>query len=447
MQKKKMIPARIIAASFMAIIIIGTTLLTLPIATTNHQGLSIVDAFFTAASATCVTGLAAVSTAHDLTVFGQCVLLLLIQIGGVGLMTLTTIVAVALGIKLGFGYRLAMKEALNYSTYAGVIRLVKSVIHYTMLIEGIGALLLWIKFTPIYGLGKGLWYGVFHAISAFNNAGFDLFGNSLEGFQGDWFVLGVIMCLIVLGGLGFAVVAEIISQFHKKNEPFHFKRFGLHTQVVVTMTALLIGIGALTILVVEFTNPATLGALPFDEKVLNALFQSVTCRTAGFNSLALAEMHDSTLLVMIFLMFIGASPGSTGGGIKTTTIGIVLMAVYAIVRGREDLIVFGRRIPINTILKALAVIVISCVLIIAWLIALSLAGNQDLLPLSFEVISAFSTTGLSMGITSSLNDISKIMLAVLMFVGRIGPLTLALALTKRSKDSKIKYPEGRIMIG
>lgn len=444
---KKRNPGVIIVTSFLCVAVIGILLLSLPCMTADGQGLGFSDAAFMAVSGSCIIGLSVIDVSVDLTFWGQLVLLILIQTGGVGFMTLATAVFAALGIRMGFSYRNLMKESLNHNTYYDIFSLTMTVVRYTFLIESIGALLLALRFIPLFGWSRGLWYSIFHAVSAFNNAGFDLFGNSLEGFVGDWYVNAVFMFLIIIGGMGFVVILELMTQWHKKEEPFEFVRFSLHTKVVLIMTALLLGVGTIAYLSIEYHNPQTLGNLPFDEKILAALFQSVTSRTAGFSTIALGDMQDSSLLIMMFLMFIGGSPGSTSGGIKTTTFGIILMAVYAVVRGREELVVLGRRIPIQTILKSLAVIVVSMLLVLLSLIALSLVEKASLLQLAFEVISAFSTTGASIGATTKLSVAGKFILMVTMFLGRMGPLTIMLALTVKSKKSKLQYPEGQIMIG
>lgn len=444
---KKKNPGVIIVVSFLCVAIIGILLLSLPCMTTDGQGLGFSDAAFMAVSGSCIIGLSVIDVSTELTFWGQLVLLGLIQTGGVGFMTLATSVFAALGIRMGFSYRNIMKESLNHNTYYDIFSLTLTVVRYTFLIEGIGAVLLALRFVPLFGLTRGLWYSIFHAVSAFNNAGFDLFGNSLESFVGDWYVNAVFMFLIIIGGMGFVVILELITQWRRKEEPFEFVRFSLHTKVVLIITALLLGVGTIAYLVIEFNNPATLGPLPLDEKLLAAMFQSVTSRTAGFSTIVLGNMQDSSILIMMFLMFVGGSPGSTSGGIKTTTFGIVLLAVYAVVRGREELVVLGRRISVPTILKSLAVIVVSMMLILTSLISLSLVENTSLLQLAFEVISAFSTTGASIGATTQLSIIGKFILMLTMFLGRIGPLTIMLALTVKSKKSKLQYPEGQIMIG
>lgn len=444
---KRKNPGLIIAGSFMCVALLGMVLFSMPWITVDGEGLAFIDAAFMAVSGSCIIGLSVVDVGTELTFWGQLVLLCFIQIGGVGFMTLATAVFAALGIRMGFSYRNVMKESLNHQTYYDIFSLVLTVVRYMFLFEGIGFLLLACRFVPLYGWAKGLWYSLFHAVSAFNNAGFGLFADSLEGFVGDWYVNAVFMFLIIIGGLGFVVIKELITQWKKKEEPFEFVRFSLNTKVVLIMTALLLGVGTVAYFCIEYTNPATLGPLSLPEKFLAALFQSVTSRTAGFSTIDLGNMQNPSLLIMMALMFIGGAPGSTAGGIKTTTFGVILLAVYAVIRGREDLTVLGRRITVPTILKSLAVIVVSMMMVLTFLIILSMVENIGLLQLAFEVISAFSTTGASIGATARLSVLGKLILMLTMFLGRIGPLTMMLMLTVKSKKSKIQYPEGQIMIG
>lgn len=445
MRSKNLRPARILAQSYGLSIAVGTILLLLPISSTAEGGLSLLEALFTATSATCVTGLSVITVAEDLTFFGQVVLLLLIQCGGMGLMILATMLYQLISAKMSFRYRSALKEALNQEGYYDMVTLTKKIVYYTFLLEGLGAFLLLMYFWQDFGFFGGLWQSIFHSVSAFNNAGFDLFGNSLENYTGNWYVNLVIMALIIHGGLGFVVIAELSEQ-----KPKNFKglrRLSLQSKVVLLMTTVLIVSGTLIILLVEWNNPATLGNLSAGDKILASIFQSVTCRTAGFNSIPLADLTHSGALMMMFLMFIGASPGSTGGGVKTTTFGIVVLSVASIISGRDDLVVMGRQITVQTVLKALAVIMLSTLALAVSLLLLSLWENLPMMALGFEVVSAFSTTGLTMGITTKLMGFSKIIIIILMFIGRTGPLTLAIALSKSGRDDHVKYPKGKIMIG
>lgn len=441
MQQKTLSPPRLITFSFLITIIIGAFLLHLPIATTNGLGLSWLDAFFTATSATCVTGLIVVNTASDLTIIGQIIVLIMIQIGGLGLMTVSTLFAIVLGKKISFKRRLIMQEALNQYTTAGIIRLTKYILVFTFFTELIGAVLLSIRWYPQFGL-KGLYYGLFHSISAFNNAGFDVFGNSLENFAGDWFINIVILSLFICGGLGFTVIAEILD-----NGINNFRSYSLHSKIVLLMTGILLLIGFIIVFIFEFTNPYTLAKLSFQEKLLASFFQGATPRTAGFNTLPIGEMRTPTLIFLMALMFIGASPASTGGGIKTTTFGTLLLAIFTVSKERDQTVVFERKIPVSIILKALAVVFIGLLIIMTATMFLTITEKASFKDLVFEVFSALGTVGLSTGITAKLSSLGKLIIMVLMFTGRVGPLTLVFALTQRKTEAKIGYPEEKVIVG
>jgi len=427
--------------SFLITIAIGTLLLQLPVATVTGQGLRLVDALFTATSATCVTGLVVVSTATDLSIFGQILVMLMIQIGGLGLMTVATLFAIILGKKISFQNRLIMQEALNQITPAGIIRLTKHILIFTLVVELSGAFLLSLRWFSLYGF-NAFYLGLFHSISAFNNAGFDIFGNSLENFYNDWYINLIIMALFISGGLGFTVIAEVYVKGMG-----NFRSYSLHSKMVLLLTGILLMAGFMVVFIFEYTNPATLGPMSLSDKVITAFFQGATPRTAGFNTISIGEMRTSTLVFLILLMFIGASPASTGGGIKTTTFGTVAMAVWSTIKGREHTVIFERRIPNVTVFKALSVAFIAMLLIMGVLMFLSITENISFLPIFFEVVSAFGTVGLSTGITAKLTTIGKIIITLTMFVGRVGPLTLAFALTSQQKGIRVGYPEEKVIIG
>jgi trk system potassium uptake protein TrkH len=436
-----MTPSRVLVLGFAVVILFGALLLTLPRATQDGLGLPFLNAAFTATSAVCVTGLVVVDTGTTFTLFGQWVILLLIQVGGLGFMTFATMFAMILGKRITLKERLLLQEALNQVSVEGVVRLTKSVLQISFAIEAIGALILTLRWYSDFGWSKALYYGVFHSISAFNNAGFDLFGNfsSLTAFVGDPFINITIMLLIICGGLGFIVLADLLA---------HPKKFRLHTKIVLQVSGVLILLGAVVILIMEFTNPKTLGPLPLGTKVLAALFQSVSPRTAGFNTLNLSGMYDTTLLTMIVFMFIGASPGSTGGGIKTTTFISIVLSVLSTYRSDPHVVLEGRTIPKDVIQKAWAITTSAAILIFIIISILSLTEKSDLLTVLFEVTSAFGTVGLSLGITPTLTNVGKMAIILTMFIGRVGPLTLAFVLSqKKNKQAHIKYPDERIMIG
>ena len=356
-------------------------------------------------------------------------------------MTFATLFAMILGRRITLKQRLLLQEALNQVSVEGIVRLVRSVLKISFAIEAIGALILTLRWQSDFGWSKALYYGVFHSVSAFNNAGFDLFGNfsSLTAYVGDPVVNITIMLLIICGGLGFIVLADLLGPR---------KRYRLHTKIVLQVSAALILIGAVVIFLMEFTNPKTLGPLPIGTKVLAAFFQSVSPRTAGFNTLNLAGMYDTTLLSMIVLMFIGASPGSTGGGIKTTTFIAMVLSVLSTYRSDPHVVLGGRTLPKDVIQKAWAITTSAAVLVFLIVSILSLTEKADLLTVLFEVTSAFGTVGLSLGITPNLTDVGKMAIILTMFIGRVGPLTLAFVLSqKKNKKAHIKYPDERIMIG
>ncbi len=440
----RLLPTQILVLGFASMILIGALLLTLPVASSTGRSIGFLNALFEATSAVCVTGLVVVDTADDLSIFGQLIIITLIQMGGLGFMTMATMVFLLLGKRITLRERLVIQEALNEFKLQGVVRLTRNIIGITFLIEGIGALILALRFVPMYGWGKGLYFSVFHAISAFCNAGFDLMGGyrNLIGFTDDFIVNFTIMGLIVCGGLGFSVLLDIYRNRY-------FRKWSLHTKLVVCVTAVLIAVGALFFFIVEFKNSATLGSQNWRGKVLGALFQSVTARTAGFCTVDQASLTDASKFMTIILMFIGASPAGTGGGIKTTTASVILLAVLSVIKGRHDVEVFGRRISYAIVNRALAITVISFTLLVSVSMVLSLLEPYPLVDVLFETASALGTVGLATFDNSDLNDISKIFIIMTMFAGRVGPLTLTLAFAKRmaSDTGNVKYPEGKVMVG
>jgi trk system potassium uptake protein TrkH len=423
------------------VIATGTLLLSLPIASQSGQPVAVIDALFTATSATAVTGLVTVDTQTTYSLFGELVILTLIQTGGLGFMTLSTLVALLLGKRITLKERLVMQEAMNQLTVEGVVRLSKYVLIFTLFAEGLGALLLSIRFSSQMPLGQAIYFGIFHAVSAFCNAGFDLFSRSLVDYRGDLLVNMVITLLIIFGGLGFSVVADIYT---KRS----WQRLSLHSKIVIRTTLLLIVTATVIIFLLEYTNTKSLAPLPLGEKILASYFQAVTPRTAGFNTLVIGDLRPVTLLFITILMFIGASPGSTGGGIKTTTFAAIAVAVWTIIRGNVDIEVFGRRLPRGTVLKALAIAAVSLLLIVTVTGILLITEQADLQMVLFEVTSAFGTVGLSMGLTPKLTVAGKLLITATMFTGRVGPLTLAFAIAQRLGRQGIKhYPEERIIVG
>ncbi len=437
----KLTPYQILALGFAGLIVLGALLLMTPMASSTGQSLSFVDALFTATSAVCVTGLVVVDTGTYFSLFGQIVIIILIQAGGLGIMTMATLMALIMRRKIQLRERLIMQEALNHMTVSGVVRLTQYIIFTTFLLEFIGGTILAIRWYSDLG-STGIYYGYWHAISSFCNAGFDLFGNfsSLTGYADDVTVNLTVASLIILGGLGFTVIFDIWNNRQ-------WSKFSLHTKLVLMTTTVLLIIGTIVILLLEMSNPETLGALSWKNKILASYFQSVSPRTAGMNTIDISKMQDATLFFTIILMFIGASPASTGGGVKTTTLGVMIAAIWALITGKNDVEIFRRRINQSIIYKAFTVFFIAATLVIVVTMMISISEKISFLRLLFEVVSAFGTVGLSTGITSSLTVHGKLWLIITMFAGRIGPVTFALALALRSKKGGIHYPEGKINIG
>nr|WP_300005075.1 TrkH family potassium uptake protein [Tissierella sp.] len=433
-------PPAVLAVGFLSLIIIGTILLNLPMASKSGDSIGLIDALFTASSAVCVTGLIVVNTAEHWSLFGQIIIITLIQIGGLGIMTMATSVALIMGKRIRLKERLAIKEQLNHESMGGLVKLTKYVIAVTFAIEAIGAFLLSFKFIPIYGVVKGTWYSIFHSISAFCNAGFDILGNSITPFVGDLWINAVICILIILGGLGFAVYADI---YHKKR----FKNLNLHSKFVLSITGILLLVGTVLLFLIEYDNPFTLKELNLHDKVLASFFQSTITRTAGFNSIDISAIKDTSAFLMVMLMFIGGSPGSTAGGIKTTTFATLILTTISTIKGEKDVGVFNRRIGDDVINKSLAIIIIGLTWILTVSFILTITEKAAFLDVVFETTSAFATVGVSRGITPSLSTIGKLLITLTMYIGRVGALTMAFALGHRRKHKKFREAEGHIIVG
>ncbi|MFA6807502.1 MAG: TrkH family potassium uptake protein [Eubacteriales bacterium] len=437
-------PTRILAFGFVGLILIGGVLLSIPYASENGLGTPFIDALFTSTSAVCVTGLVVLDTANHFSTFGEIIILFLIQIGGLGFMTFATFFAILLGRKINLRERIILQESLNQISLEGIVKLVKHVLLFSFTIEGLGAGILFVRWFTEMGWQKSFYFAVFHSISSFNNAGFDLMGNfsSLSSYKSDVVVNITIMSLIITGGLGFAVLADLYS---KKN-----KKFTLHTRLVLKTTAILIIVGFLVVFFVEMNNPKTLGGYDLFTKIQASLFHSVTTRTAGFNTLDIQQLRPATLFVTMFLMFIGASPGSTGGGIKTTTFVSILLFIRSIFYGHQYVTIEERTLPYSIIRKSFAIVTLAIFWVSITIGILLLSEQAPFVQIVFETISAFGTVGLSMGLTPHLTVIGKIVIMITMFFGRVGLITIALALglnNKNSALSHIKYPEEKIMIG
>ncbi|MHB9150554.1 MAG: TrkH family potassium uptake protein [Thermoleophilia bacterium] len=435
-------PPQVVLLSFAAAILVGSAVLSLPGMTVAAGSLSYIDALFTAASAVCVTGLITVDTATVFTPLGKVTIAALIQLGGLGIMTAATMLFLLAGRRIGLQSRLVIQETLGHVRLAGVVRLVLAILLMTAAFEGVGAVILAGDFFLHhgYGLSRALGYGAFHAISAFNNAGFALFTNNLEGFRDDWVVTLTVACLIVAGGLGFPVILDL-SRRHKG------RLYSLQTKMVLLVTVALLGLGTLALLVLEWSSPAFVG-LAAPERVLVAFFQAVTTRTAGFNTVPLVALAPGTIFLFVILMFIGASPESTGGGIKTTTLGIILASIWATFRGAGDTEFASRRIGQAQVTRALTLAVTSAAFVLVMTLVL-LDTGQDI-PLDtglFEVVSAFGTVGLSLGLTSKLTLAGKLVIIFTMYAGRVGPMTVGAALIARRRPLPRTLPEERLPTG
>lgn len=433
-------PPLILTMGFLILITIGGLILSTPFVTKSGQSTNIVDAFFVAASASCVTGLSPVNTAEHWNTFGQVIILFLIQIGGLGVMSLASLIPLILNKKIGLKSRLILKEQLNTENMAGVLKLFKYVLFFTLAVEGLGALFLAIRFVPSYGLGKGLWYAIFHSISAFCNAGFDIMGDSIYPLRHDYLVNITLMALIAIGGLGFMVTSEI----YNKRE---LKHLSTHSKLVLITNLCLILVGGIGFFILETIKNGMVANETIGHGLLISFFQSVSARTAGFYSLDLGQIKDSTAVLLMNLMFIGGSPGSTAGGLKTTTFVVVLLALSSVVKSQKEPIVFKRSISNETIKKALAIVMVSMFLHVAVVFVLSILNNFDFIEVLFETVSALGTVGTTMGITDKLTSISKVIIAFCMYLGRIGPMTMALSFGLKSDDRLIRYPEAFISIG
>lgn len=441
----RLAPVQILSGGFALLILIGALLLTLPVSSIEGRETPFLTALFTSTSAVCVTGLVLVDTGTYWSSFGQIVIIILIQMGGLGFVSFATLISFILGRKITLRHRLVMQEALNTFSIQGLAKLAQYVLFGTFALEGLGALLLSIKFIPVYGLSKGIYYSIFHAISAYCNAGFDLIGNftSLVPFQESLVVNLTVMALIVVGGLGFIVHSEI---FNCRD----YKKISLHSKVVILASIVLIILGAVIFYILEAGNPDTMGPMSLKGKVLASLFASITPRTAGYNTIDLAGMTTASKFVTVILMYIGAAPGSTGGGIKITTAALLFMTVVSVIKGRDETEIMEKRISRDIVYRALSIALISMSLIFLDILILSITEKgAQVIEIIYEAASAFGTVGLSLGLTPKLSTVGKIIILITMYAGRVGPLTLTLALAQRQiRCSKaLKYPEDKMLIG
>ena len=433
-----------LAIGFALIILIGAFLLMIPAASSNGQGITFINALFTSASATCVTGLVVFDTWTQFSFFGQFIILILIQIGALGFMTVAILFSIVLGKRIGLKERTFLMETVNAMQISGVVRLVRRILIGTLLFEGIGALVLAFRFYPYFGFPNNIWYGIFHSVSAFCNAGFDLMGiiepyTSLTPFVSDYVINFTIISLIIIGGVGFVVWDNIFE--HR----FRFKNYNLHTKIVLSATVILIVFSTIMFLVLE--KNTVFQDMPIHQRTIAALFQSVTPRTAGFNTVDTALLSEGGVLYTLFLMVIGAAPGSTAGGIKITTFVIVVLSVINHSRKKNDVNVFNRRLEEDLIKRAYSNTVFYVLVCMFGVFALTAIQDIPVKDALFESSSAIGTVGLSTGITRDLNDFSRIVIILLMYIGRLGSLTLFMAVAERRVHAQLKNPVEKIIIG
>lgn len=445
----------IIPLSFLAVILLGSLLLMLPSASAAGERTGYLTALFTATTSVCVTGLVVTDTFSHWSTFGHVVILLLIQAGGLGIITTVSMMMVVMRQKFSLGDRVLLQDALNLSSREGILSFLKKVVLGTLLVEGLGAFFYSFSFVPRYGLSRGIWFSVFHAVSAFCNAGLDIIGSSsLAGYSSDPFVLTVTMILIVMGGLGYVVWFDILTGAREKKRRGYtfrqaFARLSEHTRLVLVLTAFLIISGALFFLAAEWHNPQTMGSMSVPGKVLNSLFESVTLRTAGFSAFPQEGMREVSSLAAYAFMFIGGSPVGTAGGVKTVTVFLVLKGTLSYIRGSRDNTVFKRSVTLELMRKATAVVTVSfiavCFFTVMLLAVQSSISMEDGL---FEVVSALATVGLSRGLTASLNTAAKIIIIICMYLGRIGPISMAIFFTGQKYSGRgIRYADGNFFVG
>ncbi|NWF92877.1 MAG: hypothetical protein HXY46_08165 [Syntrophaceae bacterium] len=441
-------PPRIFVLSFSAVILTGAIFLGFPLSTTKGP-LRFVDALFTSTSAVCVTGLVVIDTGKDLSTAGQVITMVLIQIGGLGIITFSTIFFVLMGRGISVKGREIVQSTLLQAPRRDFLAIAKSVLWFTFVFESLGTLFLFLRFSQEFSPGVALYQAVYHAVSAFNNAGFSLFSNSFVDYQGDLIVNLTLMGLIVHGGIGFIVQYEVLSYLRGLQ-----KRLSVHTKIVIITSAILIASGAL--LFYLFERDHVIQDAPILTQVLVSLFQSITPRTAGFNTVEINALTNATILLLLTLMFVGASPGSTGGGVKTTSGALLILMIWNRLKGNEEVNIFNRTIPRENVSRTLSIIFASAfsVSLITSVLLVSGAGNlaatesrHFFVEYLFETVSAFGTVGLSMGVTPKLNDIQKLAIILMMFAGRVGPLTLAFSLSRATGRKGLTYAEEGVMVG
>ncbi|MBG0743369.1 MAG: hypothetical protein RLZZ29_248 [Cyanobacteriota bacterium] len=441
--------ARTICLGFMAVILCGTILLMMPFSTSNGTWNDPIVALFTSTSAVCVTGLSVVDPGTYFSFWGQLLILLLVQIGGLGYMTTTTFLILLIGKRFDLRQKVAIQQALDRPGMSGSSQIIRSIIATTIIFEITGIFLLLPAFVPDHGWSYGMWLAIFHSINSFNNAGFSLFKDNLIGYQTSLLVVFTVTGLIIFGGIGYQVILDMYLWLRDRlKRKTTFMAFSLDFKVAVSTTLLLLTVGTVAFFLIEIRNPETFGKFRFSDQLLLAWFQSVTPRTAGFNTIDIGKMSDAGLFITIALMFIGASPGGTGGGIKTTTLRVLTSCTKAILQGKEEVWLYERKIAITLILKAIGVVFGSLATVLSATVLISLTDPKlEFIQILFEVVSAFGTVGLSTGITGSISTAAKIVIIVTMYIGRVGVLLSMSAILGDPRPSRVHYPEGNLLVG
>ncbi len=441
--------ARTICLGFMAVILCGTILLMMPFSTSNGTWNDPIVALFTSTSAVCVTGLSVVDPGTYFSFWGQLLILLLVQIGGLGYMTTTTFLILLIGKRFDLRQKVAIQQALDRPGMSGSSQIIRSIIATTIIFEITGIFLLLPAFVPDHGWSYGMWLAIFHSINSFNNAGFSLFKDNLIGYQTSLLVVFTVTGLIIFGGIGYQVILDMYLWLRDRlKRKTTFMAFSLDFKVAVSTTLLLLTVGTVAFFLIEIRNPETFGKFRFSDQLLLAWFQSVTPRTAGFNTIDIGKMSDAGLFITIALMFIGASPGGTGGGIKTTTLRVLSSCTKAILQGKEEVWLYERKIAITLILKAIGVVFGSLATVLSATVLISLTDPKlEFIQILFEVVSAFGTVGLSTGITGSISTAAKIVIIVTMYIGRVGVLLSMSAILGDPRPSRVHYPEGNLLVG
>lgn len=445
---------QVIALGFISAILIGAVILSLPVCSASGKFTPFADSLFTSTTSVCVTGLVTVTTEAHWNLFGKIVILVLIQLGGLGIVSFTTGIMMVIGRRITLRDRMLLEDALNLDTLKGLVKFLKRIFKGTFVVEGAGAVCYSFVFIPRYGIIKGIWYSVFHSISAFCNAGIDILGsNSLVPYASNAWINIVTMCLVIMGGIGFLVWWDITGNIkkliqHEYTVKMAVKKLRLHSKIVIITTFFLITGGAVLIFALEFNNPDTIGNMGFCNKIMASFFQSVVLRTAGFMTFSQADMHSTTIIVCLFIMFIGGSSISTAGGIKTTTFAVLFLSTRATIKGSTHLVVFNKTIPHKTVQKALAVTVVSLTVLLIATFALHLVEGGSLLDATFETTSAIATVGLSRDFTASMGIFGKLIITFCMYLGRIGPISMVIFFNRQQQGSKyFSYPHEDITVG